>query len=169
MKKDNRGITFVELVIVVAIMSILVGAASYGLGLINGKPAEECAQKIVFSLEQSRTKAMGKHLVTYRLYKDSATGLIMVEENVQVKSTDTAVPSITTLGSKDVTVKYTLKNGAVATEKELSTQELLLEFDRTTGGFKTTAGGDCVKITVSKAHTTVNITLIPPTGKVYIE
>lgn len=170
MKRDNRGITFVELIIVVAIMSILVGAAGYGLGLISGKPAEECAQKIIFSLEQSRTRAMGKDSVTYRLHKDSATGMVMVEEAVKVKSTDPEAKTLTTLGSKDVTVKYILKNASgLEVTKDLSAQQLLLEFDRSTGGFKSTPEGDCIKISVSKSYKTVDITLVPPTGKVYIE
>ena len=37
----DEGMSLVELITVIAIMSILIGAAGYGMSLVSGKPAEE--------------------------------------------------------------------------------------------------------------------------------
>lgn len=44
-KKDNRGVSLVEIIVVIAIMAVLVGVTSYGLSLISGKPVDECAKR----------------------------------------------------------------------------------------------------------------------------
>ncbi|MBE5877261.1 MAG: prepilin-type N-terminal cleavage/methylation domain-containing protein [Lachnospiraceae bacterium] len=169
MRNDNRGLTFVELIIVVAIMSVLVGVAGYGLGLINGKAADECSQKIMFTLDQARTKAVGKYSVTYKLYRNSSTGLVEVEECVIAKAGDEEVKTKSTVGAKNVKVVCYFTSGDPKTIA--GTDYLLLKFDRATGGFKPEidGGADCEKIEVSKAQTTKKIMLVPPTGKVYME
>ena len=45
LNRDQRGFSMVELIIVIAIMSIMAGVVGYGFSLTNGKPAEECAKK----------------------------------------------------------------------------------------------------------------------------
>ena len=42
LQKDDLGFSLVEIIIVVAIMSILLATVRYGLSLSDGKPAEEC-------------------------------------------------------------------------------------------------------------------------------
>lgn len=169
MKRDNRGLTFIELIIVVAIMSILVGVAGYGINMVSGKAADECAQKIIVTLEQARTKALGKYSVTYEIKKNLSTGLIEVKESVIAKMGDSPVETVSTVGNKDVSVVCHYSDGTSKTVS--SANSFVLNFDRVTGGFKPEVVGepDCNKIEVSKAHKTRNIILIPPTGKVYAE
>lgn len=57
--KDNRGMTLVELIIVIAIMGVVIGVTGYGLALVSKKPVDECAKKIEIALNQTRTNAMG--------------------------------------------------------------------------------------------------------------
>lgn len=168
MRKDNRGITFVELIIVVAIMSILVGITGYGLGLISGKPAEECAQKTMFTIEQARTKALGKFQVTCELSRN-ASGMLQATETVIKAEGDTPQTTTTVIGDANVTVVCTLSTGTTVTIS--GTDKIKLCFNRATGGFEPEVIGGplCEQITVSKGSTTRNIKLIPPTGKVYIE
>ena len=170
MKQDNRGISFVELMIVVAIMSIIIGITGFGINMISGKAADECAQKITYSMQNSRTKAMGKFSLEYILYRDS-DNLIKIKEIIQNGPTDTAVETVATVGDKDVTVVYKLSDGS---EWTISGSTVLrIEFDRSSGGFAPVlidpvsgTAKYCEEIKVSKASTVRTITLVPPTGKI---
>ena len=168
-KQDNRGLSLVEVIIVVAIMSVLIGITGFGLGMINGKPADECAQKITYSLQNSRTKAMGKYALTYELYMEG--DVLKVKETVQNDPSDAAVDSISTVGAKGVTATYKLSGDT--TEYSISgTNKLVIRFDRAGGGFAPvdpTTGKYCEEIKISKASTTRTITLVPPTGKVTLD
>lgn len=166
MRENNKGLSFVEVIIVVAIMSLLVTMAGFGLGLINGRPADECAQKIMYSLENTRTKAMGKFETTYRLYRDSSTGQIMMEESVTVSAGGTATNTTSVLGDDEVTVTYKLKG--VATETTLTAgTSVIFNFDRTNGAI--TGTDYCEQIKVSKANREHTITIVGPTGKISMD
>nr|MBQ8252073.1 prepilin-type N-terminal cleavage/methylation domain-containing protein [Lachnospiraceae bacterium]MBQ8252716.1 prepilin-type N-terminal cleavage/methylation domain-containing protein [Lachnospiraceae bacterium] len=60
MKRNNAGMSIVEIVIVVAIIAILAGVGGYGIGQISGFRARECASKIASSLTQNKVKTLGK-------------------------------------------------------------------------------------------------------------
>ena len=60
MKRNNRGMSLVEVIIVVAILSIVAGGITMGIGFITGKPADECANKLRAALQSNRTTTMGK-------------------------------------------------------------------------------------------------------------
>lgn len=70
-KKDNRGVSLVELIIVIAIMSIIIGMTGYGLSLVSNKPVDECAKKIEMALNRNRTNAMGKKEAYIEFYLDN--------------------------------------------------------------------------------------------------
>ncbi len=60
MKKNNAGISLVEVVVVIAILAILGGGAYYGIGQISGFRAREGADTICSSISQSRIQILGK-------------------------------------------------------------------------------------------------------------
>ena len=59
-KKDNRGMTLVEIIIVLALMTVIAGMAGYGLSLVSNKPVQECTKKVEMALNRNRTNSMGK-------------------------------------------------------------------------------------------------------------
>ena len=59
-KTDNKGMSLVEIIVVIAILSLFIGSVSYSINWASGKAAEECAQKLAYNLKQARTMAMGK-------------------------------------------------------------------------------------------------------------
>lgn len=165
---DNRGISLVEIIIVLAIMTVAGGAMLIGIGMISGKPAQKCSQKIVYSLERHRTTAMGKVDTEYKLYV-GADGAIWLDEKVWEKNAPPAAPDRTSsipIGEKSVTVTYVCGSAT----QDLASAPLTLKFRRGSGGFQPQAGGDyCTEIKVSKAGKDYTIELVPLTGKVSIK
>jgi len=47
MKKNNKGFSLIELIVVIAIMSIMVGFLVVSLSTVFGTKARECAEKSV--------------------------------------------------------------------------------------------------------------------------
>lgn len=60
MRKDNKGFSLVELIVVIAILAILIGAIGANLGLVKKYNAKECRQMIYASLENGRLIALSK-------------------------------------------------------------------------------------------------------------
>lgn len=60
MKRDNRGFSLVELIIIIAIMAILIGVLAASISRISGYRAKECRTKIVSSLENGRMLTLSK-------------------------------------------------------------------------------------------------------------
>lgn len=168
MKYDNRGLSLVEVMVVVAIMAVVGGVGIWGINAMSGKPAQQCAQKIVYSLERHRTSAMSKVDAAYRLYESG--GKIYVDEYLtnEVGGIDFATMSPATtaeIGASGLQVQYML--GADPTLHDLP---LTLAFDRSSGAFKKQADGSyCTKIIVKRGGREHTVTLVPLTGKVYIE
>lgn len=165
--KNNKGMSFIEIIIVVAIMSIAIGVGGYGLSMVSGRAAESCARNITSSLQHVRTLSMGKYATYAKLYKSDADGKIYIEVYQRVKEEEgyTAVRNAL-VGDSTVEV---ICDGAV-----LGSGGVLIGFDRSTGALVTEVGGDKTtsavgQISVSKAHTTMYVLIEAVTGKVTVQ
>lgn len=78
MKKDNRGFSLVELIIIVAIMAILIGVMAANIGRISGYRAKECRTKVVSSLENGRMMTLSKARGNNIYAGDSTTDTYLV-------------------------------------------------------------------------------------------
>ena len=74
MKKNNTGFSLVELMVVIAIMAVLMGLASYSFGLILSSSAKECAQKLSSQLYETRTGSMCRYGEELTIYYHKNTG-----------------------------------------------------------------------------------------------
>lgn len=165
MKRDNRGLSLVEMIIVIAILAVVSGTVVLGISVAISKPAEECARKIQQSLEGARVYAMGKQKLTVSFYADhgdvyvqetaTANGIVTVKEPVKI--------------GKGVKVSYKLESAAGYTQ--LTSTPLTFSFDRSTGGFSKTecTPGFCDKIKVEKGNRVMTISLYSLTGKVTVD
>lgn len=175
MKHDNRGMSLVELVIVVAIIVVIGAVGITSFNAMTGKPAQQCAQKIVYSLEKHRTTSASKVGAYYVLSYDAATKEIIAEEFVS-NDLSTGYISIgrSAIGAANVEVTYYVDGDAAA--YNLKTGAITLQFDRSSGAFRpltsantATDGKYCTKIVATRGGRDFEVTLVPFTGKVYID
>jgi prepilin-type N-terminal cleavage/methylation domain-containing protein len=160
-KLNNKGVSLVELIVVMAIMSVLIGTVSYGISFSSGKQAEECARKIESTLEAMRTASIGKYEITGVLSYDENRGYVFTE-TVKINSNDTTGTTTETIvGNKNVKVYF--GDGSADTELTAS-NSITFQFSRSTSGL--TEG--CTNLKITKANKTMNIEIAKLTGKVSI-
>ncbi len=165
----NKGMSLVELIMVVAILALFTGGITYSINWASGKAAEECAQKLAYSLQQARTMAMGKNSITVTIKKDG-DGYIVTETEIvsNTDSTPTTETKSSRVGKKTVTVKFS--DGS--SERELDTGGVQLVFDRASGALKTLngaeAGATSPLFTISKGNTLRKVEIVPITGRISV-
>lgn len=144
--------SLVEIIIVIALMSVIAGVTGYGLSLIGNKPVEECTKKVEMVLNRNRISSMGKMKAELEFYLNG-DGLITVKECLQ-SSTETA-PHETemVIGVKDVNMRITYLNGS---QKILTTysdgNNPRVAFSRDSGAVKEIEGLTCTKIEIYKGN-----------------
>ena len=57
---NNKGFSLIELIVIIAIMGVLVGGASLGIGLVFSKDAMKCATRLNDSIYDARANSMYK-------------------------------------------------------------------------------------------------------------
>lgn len=157
-KRQNSGMSLVEMLIVIALMAVIIGIAGYGLGLVSNKPVDECAKKIETVLNRNRTNSMGKKEAWVELFLDHANhNRVSVREHmVTARENDSGVipptnPAVA-IGNEGVKVRVTYKDGS---SEELGSSPRRISFRRDSGtleGDPTNNGKICVKIEVYKGE-----------------
>lgn len=161
MRKDNRGLSLAELMIVVAIMAVITGLIGFGINSMSGRPAQQCAQKIIYSLERHRVTAMGKISASYTL-KVKDDGEIECVETVQNNGAQSSVSNV--IGSSRVTLFY--DDGSSITQVPRNSS-ITLTFDRSSGAFSSSM--PYKRLIVKSGGREYKIRLVQLTGKVYLE
>ena len=177
MRRNNQGMSLVEIVIVVAIMAVLTAIMSIGVGSVLSRPADECAQKIVSTVQDARVTAMGKRSCELSLKQASDGAVINVEQTISNKTDKSDAKTNTTkVGEKGITV--TVTNTKNESFKLYEVDALQIIYNRETGGFKeakykTLSDGSThseyiKEIKVEKGNRTRTIKFYYLTGKVEI-
>lgn len=172
---NNKAFSLIELIVVIAIMAVLAGVSALGIGLVTGKPAESCANKLVTAVQSNRMTAMGKLDAHIEIY-ENATGIWVKEVVAEVGEPDRV--TTTRIGDRGVKVEYRITGDAEGSWRPLGDESnpLILRFDRSSGAFHDLSlmgtsyeGKYCLAIRCSKAHTVMNIKLTYLTGKIALE
>ncbi len=178
-KMKNRGMSLVELIIVIALMSVILGVTGFGLSLIGNKPVEECAKKIEIVLNRTRINTMGKKEAWVEFYLND-DGRVTVTEHLrsgkEEREGTPARETTTVLGARDVKVRITYSDGSVCdlAGPPYPTAHYRVAFTRDSGAVSDLYGAKCTKIEVYKgtysdsAHKQT-IVLNTLTGKVTVE
>ncbi len=70
MRKNNKGVSLIEIIIVIAIMTIVGGTVILTTRVATDKHVNSCALKLASSLEQTRNLAMGKQGAYLDIWQD---------------------------------------------------------------------------------------------------
>ena len=138
-KKNNYGYTLIELIVVIAIMSIFTGGASLGISLLFSKDAANCATKLNDAIYKTRMDSMSK-TGKYELTVDNAD-----PANKAVIALDGTTVDTVYLDGTNTTKKTTVSVKFV-TESNPSGQSLTMplniEFDKAKGNVAFDIDGD---------------------------
>lgn len=163
--KNNKGFSLVELIIVIAIISILTGVSFVGLGYLYSTNVKSTVQKLDSSLQKVQS------YTTAKSNGGRDVGLVIKKKSdgFYVEYKGIAGQEDAKIGGQNLTFKYYV--GGTATIID-STQSLELNFDRSTGGLLplTNNGSDyCEKIEVSlNGANAYTITISKVTGRTEI-
>lgn len=161
--KDNRGLSLVEIITVVALMAVLVAASVVGIGMVSGKPVDQCGSTLKMALTSNRLSSMGKNTSSVTIRKDSS-GIVYVDEELDGNV------STTRACTKEVIVRVHYNDG---TDTFLLAGDSLppISFNRSTGDFKPGYGDNIDYIEISKNHSSKvrRLVFYSLTGKVTLE
>lgn len=177
MKRDNRGLTLVEIVVVVAVVAILAGTGAYGIAQLSGFRAREGADTIANSLTQARVAMLGKSKgagnMAWEIRCDGGEYYVRTVYNVGTSEHYRDEKKIVD-GKVQVSLGQTTKEKLTGTGT--TTTQLLGDgatkryyFNRSTGALCDLNGvtaSQNVYITVSQGNKSYDVMIVAKTGKI---
>lgn len=192
MKSNHKGYSLIELVVVVAILSIIFVIVGAGIGSVQGARASSCAKKLLSAMEETKTNSLGFDEVKLKLYKKTDGYYIAISQYKYVfagdgtKSLveDTNATIERKIGDKDLNISA--KMSAMAGSEvsyNVTVNDIIISFDRSSGAFNPvgvySAGGatpvdttsyiDSIIIKQGTAGREMTIKCIKLTGKFYMD
>jgi len=172
MKKDNKGFSLVELIIVVAIMAVLTGFIFFSFSLLTGQEARQCAVNLSTALDKEKNYALTRSgtadcYLEITKETDGYYAAYYAPKNALVDGTgsgDFVLLDKEKIGKQRVSISCEINGSTVV----LTGSPLRITYNRITGAFKNVSAGgssgSCEKITVELGRT-YEFTLYPATGK----
>jgi len=174
--KKSRGFTYIELLVVMAILAVAAVLLLGSLSVIYSSSAKSCAKSIVSALSECKVDAMSRTGNSYLLFYQTDEGMVL-----DYYRSGVLIPPETVV-KKVLNVSWTDSNGTVHSAPT-ETMPLCFTFNRSTGSFLTldesasaagkTAGYGtglyCRSIQVSGGSQTYTVTLVPATGRFGLE
>ncbi len=136
-RKDNRGVSLVELVIIMGILAVLAGVSVSMMGLLPRQRARSCSEDLEKVLESTRTTAMSFYggYVTIEVDDSNQVYATVVTKKWLNGVESEVVGEKTKLGGRPVTLTYVLSDAA--TEYTLNSGDTItVSFNRASGSFE---------------------------------
>ena len=170
---NNKGFSLIELIVIIAIMGVLVGGASLGIGLVFSKDAMKCATRLNDSIYDARANSMYK-AGKFELSIDNSGSVntaTISQTDLTPATSDTVYLDGVDSGMK-TEIKATFVTEAVPEETDLRLP-LNLTFDKAKGNvyFDVDADGTyddgiiVFDITPLRGNRTAKVQLVTTTGK----
>ncbi|MCR5256336.1 MAG: hypothetical protein K6D96_10520 [Acetatifactor sp.] len=177
MKNDNRGLSLMELIAVIAMMAVMVGGFTYSTAFLSGRAARECMEKLSSAIEQNKATAAGKVDSYLEIYCDSESNVYVkeVSRGIDRDGNDVVTESNPEMIGKGVILRYRVTGDGPGYYRNIGVDanHLILGFNRSSGAFKDLRqmspeleGKYCLEIKMSKANREYKISLSYLTGKI---
>ena len=189
MKSKNRGFTLIELIVVIAVMTILLGIAIPSLNSILGFRVNRAANSIASAIDKTRTEAMNRLVGEMKLEKRADGYYISyyLDRGKAGRKSDVQQDQPEKIAPARTQISYSVNGGNESVLQE--GQSIIITYDRATGAFlplqdntwsqndilsTLTAGNDiplkregnyCTQITVRSGSRYKTLQLIQETGK----
>ena len=181
-RKDDRGFSLVELIVVILIMGVLAGGGIAAVNSIYHANAERAAKKLCNLMDIARSKAMA-------LNNDDPTNIVDIKLKIYTDTDGTNYAGVyqgdtliepaspEKLSNYKVTIKAGKKNSAEADRITISTTPLEYSFKKSSGGIKSVKLGTDVTTNeddekfyadiIVEGASTYKIIVVPATGRCY--
>ena len=160
MKTNNKGFSYVEFILVIAIMAILVGLTALSMGLVARTNVTRGAEKLYSSLSQARSASLAK---------GTLRGALVISydgSKYYCYVGDPSNPNMMELREELVTSPVEIgyyEEGDDTLQKMLAGDSLYIYYDQSTGAF---TGSICYsEIVLINGDKTASIKLHEATGK----
>jgi len=157
LKENNKGLSLVEIIIVLAIMTIIGGAMLLTTAVATDKHVTSCGEKVVSSLEQTRNLAMGKQSGWIIISKDPGDYMYC-----QMYVDGQPYGDRVSIGHSGLTVSVTENGGSPQNIETLG--DVKIEFSRSNGSVSNSPA--ISQIDITNGRRSVTITIDKFTGRV---
>lgn len=149
--KNNKGFSLIELIIVIAILSVLTGVSAVGLGYLYSTNVKSSIKKVDSSLQKVQSYTVSKSVGG----KD--IGLKLKKKADGFYAEYMGIPNLSEekFGEKNLKVYYMDSTGAGWTEVT-AVNDLKVYYDRATGGLQPLSGTGSSAIYISKIRLTTS-------------
>lgn len=164
LRDNNKGMSLVELLIVIAIMSILGVGTITTIGIINNARVKSCAKSIHTSIGRVKTNTLakeGEHSSSDGVseYKNKFELFRNDKNQIIIRETVNGYAEEKMVGVNSVSVRYSKDGGS---ESSLGTDAIACTFDRSSG---VVSNYDFDTIVISGGKRKYTIRLLVKTGK----
>lgn len=168
---NNKGISLIEVIVVVAILSIMSSMLVMSYNVVYQQKTKSCAESIDSYLDRIRLESMSREKQRYMVLYQAEDGMYMgatSDPDSFVKDTKREEK----VGDKSVSIYY--KTASSGTYTKISGETMfMISFDRVTGGFDkeytTKEEIECLNIALGESTNGNEIRFITKTGKHFIE